>query len=181
MEKRDKGWLLEVGKVTLILAELAFVFASIGVVIGIIALLTFARGKIVADLAAAGAPAGTYLAFIAVLVLIWAIISLSMLFIRNLRAIVDSVDQGDPFHPDNGARLARMGWYALGVQALQFVVEGLGTGYSRYAEAVGGGTIRMAMDNDPSLTGLALAVTLFILAGVFRKGAEMREDLVGTV
>ena len=66
---RDKDWLLAVAKVILVFAEIMFVFASIGVVIGMIATLTFAHGKVVADLAAAGAPDGAYWALLAVLVL----------------------------------------------------------------------------------------------------------------
>ena len=91
---RDTNWLLAVAQVMLIVAEILFVISSIGVVIGIIATLTFARGKILADLAAAGAPDGTYLAVVVLLVLVWGMLSLSMLFIRQLRAIVGTVNDG---------------------------------------------------------------------------------------
>jgi hypothetical protein len=37
------------------------------------------------------------------------------------------------------------------------------------------------MNTPVSLTGLAVGLVLFILARVFRKGAEMRQDLEGTV
>jgi hypothetical protein len=176
---RQKDWLLEVAGVILILAELAFVFALIGVVIGIIAMFTFGRGKVVADLAAAGAPNGTFWAVLAVLVLVWLMLSLCMLFVRQLRAIVDTVDD-DPFLPDNATRLARMGWYALGTQMCEFVGQPLVATYGKYA---GGFTWGLSTSGGQhvSLAPLGLAVTLFILARVFRQGAAMRADLEGTV
>lgn len=175
----DKDWLLTVCKVILILAEIAFVFLLVALVIGIVGLLTFARGKVVANLAAAGAPDGTFVALVAMLGLAWLTLSLCMLFVRSLRGVVDSVDRGDPFEPANGIRLTRMAWYALGVQGCQFAIGPILTAYGRYASALGGDGY--APGSDASLTALALAVTLFILARVFRKGTEMREDLEGTV
>ena len=180
MDKPRKDWLLVVGEVMLILAEIVFVFASIGVVIGIIALLTFGRAKALADLAAAGAPSETYFVFIAALVLVWAMLSLNMLFIRQLRAIVGTVDKGDPFLPDNAARLARMGWYALGIQMCEFIGQPLTAAYGKYASGLTWG-ISASGGQHVSLAPLGFAVTLFILARVFRKGTEMREELEGTV
>jgi hypothetical protein len=180
MAKPEKDWLLKAANVILILAEITFVFALIAVVIGTIALLTFARGKVLADLAAAGAPNGTYLAVVVVLVLVWVMLSLSMLFVRQLRAIVGTVDEGDPFQPENAARLARMGWYALGTQLCEFVGQPLVSAYGKYATGFTHG-ISTSGGQHVSLAPLGLAVTLFILARVFRQGAAMREDLEGTV
>jgi hypothetical protein len=174
-----KDWLLEVAGVVLILAEIVFVFALVGVVIGAIAMLTFARHKVLADLAAAGAPSGTFWAIVAVLVLAWAMLSLSMLFVRQLRAIVETVDD-DPFMPDNAARLARMGWYALGTQMCEFAGQPLVAAYGKYASSFTWG-ISTSGGQHISLAPLGLAVTLFILARVFRQGAAMRADLEGTV
>ena len=176
---RQKDWLLEVAGVILILAEIGFVFALIGVVIGLIALFTFAHGKVVADLAAAGAPHGTYWAIIAILVLVWGMLSLSMLFIRQLRAIVETVES-DPFLPENAGRLARMGWYALGTQMCEFAGQPLVAAYGKYASGFTWG-LSTAGGQHVSLAPLGLAVTLFILARVFRRGAAMRADLEGTV
>jgi hypothetical protein len=180
MEKPDKDWLLTLAGVMLIFAELAFVLASVGVVIGVIAMFTFGKAKVLADLAAAGAPDDTYWAIVAVLVLAWAMLSLSMMFIRQLRAIVGTVNQGDPFVPDNAARLARMGWYALGTQLCEFAGQPLIAAYGTYADSFTWGASTSGGQHI-SLAPLGLAVTLFILARVFRKGAEMREDLEGTV
>jgi hypothetical protein len=177
---RDKDWLLTLANVILILAEIVFVFALIAVVIGTIAILTFARGKVFADLAAAGAPDGTYLAVIVVLLLVWSMLTLSMLFVRQLRAIVGTVNEGDPFLPVNARRLARMGWYALGTQLCEFAGQPLVAAYGKYAS----GFTRGISTNDGqhvSLAPLGLAMTLFILARVFRQGAAMRDELEGTV
>lgn len=177
---RDKDWLLTLANVMLILAELVFVFALIGVVIAAIAMLTFARGKVLADLGAAAAPEGTYLALAVLLGLVWGMLSLSMLFVRQLRAIVGTVNDGDPFLPVNAVRLARMGWYALGTQLCEFVGQPLVAHYGKYASGM---TWRMSTSGGQhvSLAPLGFAVTLFILARVFRQGAAMRADLEGTV
>ena len=176
---RQKDWLLEVANVILIFAEIAFVFALIGVVIGVIGMCTFAHGKVLADLAAAAAPNGTYWAVIAVLVLVWVMLSLSMLFVRQLRAIVGTVDD-DPFLPDNAVRLARLGWYALGTQLCEFVGQPLVAAYGKYAGSFTWG-LSTSGGQHVSLAPLGLAVTLFILARVFRQGAAMRDELEGTV
>ena len=182
LRNNDKDWLLTVANVVLILAEILFVFALIAVVFGIVAVLTFARGKVAADLATAGAPHGTYWAVVAVLALVWGMLSLSMLFVRQLRAIVLTVNEGDPFLPDNAVRLARLGWYALGEQVLEFVGQPLVAAYGKYAAGFGRGIgARLSSEPHVSLAPLALAVTLFILARVFRQGAAMRADLEGTV
>jgi hypothetical protein len=145
-----------------------------------LALLTFARTKALADLAAAGAPDGTYLAIIVVLVLVSGMLSLSMLFVRQLRAIVNTVDEGDPFLPDNAVRLQRLGWYALGTQVCEFFGQPLVATYGKYASGFTRG-ISTSGGQHVSLAPLALAMTLFILARVFRQGTAMREDLEGTV
>ena len=178
--EREKDWLLKVANVVLILAEIVFVFSLVAVVIGTIALLTFARARALADLAAADAPSGTYLAVVAVLVLVSAMLSLSMLFVRQLRAIVATVDNGDPFLPGNAVRLARMGWYALGTQLCEFAGQPLVAAYSKYASGLTRG-MSTSGGQHVSLAPLGFAVTLFILARVFRQGAAMRADLEGTV
>jgi hypothetical protein len=177
--ENDKDWLLTVCKVILIFAEIAFVFLLVALVVGLVGVLTFARGKVLANLAAAGAPDGSFIAIVAMLVLAWLTLSLCMLFVRQLRGVIDSVGRGDPFEPANGIRLTWMAWYALGVQACQFAIGPLLVTYGRYASSLGGDGFTAG--SDASLTALALAVTLFILARVFRKGTEMREDLEGTV
>jgi len=177
MEKTKKDPLLATAKVVLVIAEVLLVFSMVMVAIGLGAVLTVQRGEILADIAAAGAPMSTYFATIVVLLLVAALLFLSLCFVIQLKRIVESVGLGDPFEPANAARLTRMAWYALGAQACELVIAPIISAYAQYAEA-----FKAQVDaGDSSLTGLALAIVLFILARVFRHGAAMREDLEGTV
>lgn len=93
-------------------------------------------------------------------------------FLRLLWRIVDSVAAGTPFIDANADRLNRMAW-------LWLLVTGLGVASQRLlhwpmASGISG------LVRSPA-HGLLLAMTLFILARVFRQGAAMREDLEGTV
>lgn len=87
-------------------------------------------------------------------------------FLRTLWQIVGSVATGSPFDGASADRLTRMGWLALLLTGTSLVQK-------------------MALDTSETLFdppgSLLLALTLFILARVFRQGAAMREDLEGTV
>lgn len=87
-------------------------------------------------------------------------------FLRLLWQIVGTVAAGSPFAGVNAKRLTRMGWLALLLMAMSLVQK-------------------IALDTSETLSdpsgSLLLALTLFILARVFRQGAAMREDLEGTV
>jgi hypothetical protein len=109
-------------------------------------------------------------AALAILVLTIAAFALLYDFAARLAKIVATVGHGDPFTLANAARLTRMGWLALGVLGINIAQ----TLMSTYLPSNG-------MDTKMSLTGLAVGLLLFILARVFRRGAEMREDLEGTV
>jgi lysylphosphatidylglycerol synthetase-like protein (DUF2156 family) len=80
------------------------------------------------------------------------IFGLVWMILRKLIAIVDSVAEGDPFVRANALRLKAIGWLMLAVQII-----------------------------DISLTGILAVLLVFILAGIFERGAEMREELEGTV
>lgn len=99
---------------------------------------------------------------------------LSFLFLRLLRRIIDTVAEGDPFIPDNAVHLDRMGWIALVVQLLAIPAGAL-TGWIAHVSHAG------RMDVGFSIGGILLALILFVLARVFRRGAAMRDDLQGTV
>lgn len=87
-------------------------------------------------------------------------------FLRILWRIVGTAAAGSPFADANADRLTRMGWVTLlltGASTLRaFALDGSGTLFEPWGS-------------------LLLALTLFILARVFRQGAAMREDLEGTV
>lgn len=97
-------------------------------------------------------------------------------FALLLRRIVGSVAEGDPFIPANAVRLRNMGWLAV---AITFAVPAL-VAVANWVTIVLGQAIAND-DQDFSGNGLLLALVMFVLARVFRKGTEMREDLEGTV
>jgi hypothetical protein len=99
---------------------------------------------------------------------------LAFQFIRNLRRIIDTVADGDPFIPANALRLNEMAWLTV---AMQFVAVPAG--------ALAGWVSALARTRDfhigISLSGVLLALILLILARIFRTGAAMRDELEGTV
>ncbi|MFK4871749.1 DUF2975 domain-containing protein [Novosphingobium sp. ZW T3_23] len=94
-----------------------------------------------------------------------------------LKHIVGTVGDGDPFVPDNAVRLTQMAWLTLVVQLLGLPLSGLGAWINR----IGEGHTKLETMGGVSGNGLLLMLILFILARVFRKGAEMRAELEGTV
>jgi hypothetical protein len=86
----------------------------------------------------------------------------------RLLAMVATVRAGDPFVPENAARLMTIAWCALSIELLRLL-------FGLFAS-----TMNAAGSNIPydySLTGwLAVALT-FVLARVFEHGTRMRDDL----
>ncbi len=109
-----------------------------------------------------------------VMVLIVVTAVLGFLFLRLLRRIIDSVADGDPFIPENAARLRLMAWLAVTVQLLA-IPAGIQAGWISYVTHVNYVNVGF------SFGGAILALILFVLARVFSKGAEMRDELEGTV
>jgi len=109
-----------------------------------------------------------------IFVLIALAASLGFLFVRELRRIVDTVAEGDPFIPDNALRLRRMAWLAVAIQLIAIPAGALAGWASSIAHV-------RYLDIGFSLGGIFLALILFVLARIFRKGAEMRDELEGTV
>lgn len=139
--------------------------------------IIFARGRIMAELVTeAGHPIGNQAlaGIVAILLLVAAMAALAFLFLREMRRVIDSVSQGDPFAPVNAQRLARMGWLTVAIELVSIPVGGIGQWLAA--------TIKDATsDFGISVGGLLLAMVLFILARVFREGARMRAELEGTV
>lgn len=106
-----------------------------------------------------------------------AVVALGFFFLRYLRQIVDSVAHGDPFAPTNADRLRNMAWLALAIQAMAIVATPLVIWFDAapFKPNVHHGS------DGLSYGGLLLALILFVLARVFRVGAEMREEIEGTV
>ncbi len=94
--------------------------------------------------------------------------------LRKLLAIVSSVAEGDPFVRANALRLKAIGWLML---AAQIVGIPLALAARETANLFGENDV----DLDISLTGILTILLVFTLAGIFERGAEMREELEGTV
>jgi hypothetical protein len=90
--------------------------------------------------------------------------------LRRLLAIVDTVRVGDPFILENARRLDAIAWSVLALEGLRLAVAAI-------AAAVWEPGRIDAFSFAPWLAVLLL----FVLAGVFAHGAQMREDLDGTV
>lgn len=99
------------------------------------------------------------------------LVGLVHLILRRLLAIVDSVRDGDPFVVANARRLQTIAWSLLGIELLRLAVTGIGTAVS----------IKSLGSNGFSLGSWLAILLLFVLAGVFMRGARMRADLEGTV
>lgn len=170
--------LLAGAKILLSLLIALTIFLMAMMAIGVGALLTVGRGELLAKLAAVDAPPTAYWSILLVLVLLAAIFGLGFRFFRDLFTIIRSVEEGDPFRTENAALLQRMGWVTLSAQLIALVIGAIAAALAPYAEAAGE---NVHVDIDMGGGGILLILTLFILARVFRKGSEMREDLEGTV
>ncbi len=104
---------------------------------------------------------------IVVLALVWEIL-------RKLLAIVNSVADGDPFIRANAVRLKVVGWLMVAAQITGLL---LAVAAREGADLFGEHNV----DFDVSLSGILSIMLVFILAGIFERGAEMREELEGTV
>ncbi|MBS0477514.1 MAG: DUF2975 domain-containing protein, partial [Proteobacteria bacterium] len=94
--------------------------------------------------------------------------------VLRLMALIDTVETGEAFSPANAARLEWIGGGVIGLMALGFLARMIGV-------EVLGDVNGLPLDIDPAPGGVAIVLLLFILARVFRKGAEMQGDLEGTV
>jgi hypothetical protein len=101
-------------------------------------------------------------------------VPLAYVILSRLRAIVDTVRDGDPFVATNAARLQTIAWAYLGLELLHLAVG---------VVAVGAGSPAQPLDVNWhfSLTPWVAVLLLFVLARVFDRGARMRADLEGTV
>lgn len=125
-------------------------------------------------------PAGLPIwALLGVMLIGFAIVAALFVFFGQLRRIIRTVGEGDPFVPANADRLNRMAWLLLATQLLLFPAAAFGMVLVHWAEDFEGA--EASMDGGLDLSGILMVIVLFILARVFRQGAAMREDLEGTV
>jgi Protein of unknown function (DUF2975) len=102
------------------------------------------------------------------------VLGLIWTMMRKLLAIIDSVEDRNPFVAANAVRLRAIGWLMVG---LQIVAIPLAVAAGNVADIFGDNNV----DMDFSINGILAILLVFILAGIFERGAEMREELEGTV
>jgi hypothetical protein len=176
MTRARRDPLLATVRAVLSVAMIGAVLVS-SALLATIPLALLGRATVLAELsrrAGRALPADFIYPICGVMALIAVTAVLGLLFIRLLRRIIDSVADGDPFIPENAVRLSQMGWLSVAVQLIAIPAGALSgwiayTGHLRY------------IDVGFSIGGVVLALILFILARVFRQGAQMRADLEGTV
>jgi uncharacterized membrane protein len=142
-------------------------------IIALPAVLIF-RDRIVAELVPHHAPPEVVWAMVALIFLAFIAVVLGFYFFRHLRRIIGTVGDGDPFVPINAERLRAMGWITVAVHVIGIPMAAL----SGWIESV---TDNLKVVFEVPLSGLLLAVVLFVLARVFREGTRMRDELEGTV
>ncbi len=108
---------------------------------------------------------------------IWVVVGLPMfaaihVMISRLLAMVETVRSGEPFVPENAARMKTIAWCLLGIQLFDLAC-GIFAGILNEAGA--------RIDWSPSLSGWVAVALLFVLARVFEEGARIRADLEAMV
>ncbi len=92
---------------------------------------------------------------------------------KAIGQIIDTALSGEPFTANNAALLRIIGWALLAIQVLD-----LAAGYIviRFSDATG-----EYWGWSPAVTGWLAALLMFVLARIFEHGAQLRDDLEGTV
>ena len=178
MQLKTKDPLLATVQVLLVLVKIVFIFAIVMLGIGIGAMLSVGRAEVLSKIAEAGAPDGAYWLLLATIAMAMGIVMLGYRFIQELSGVVDSVGESEPFRADNATRLNRMGWISVAAHAAGLLIGAMAAWFAPYIQKAGGDAdLEFGVDGG----GLLLTLILFILARVFRRGADMREELEGTV
>jgi hypothetical protein len=102
-------------------------------------------------------------------------VPITAIALRHLSRIVLSVRQRDAFSAANAERVQTIAWVLLALQLLHVAVAAIAASVAtdKAPLKLGGG--------GSGISGWLAVVLLFVLAGVFREGAAMRDDLAGTV
>lgn len=175
----NKDALLRIGKIMTVLLQAIIAIVIAGLTIAVPYLL-FNTDEVANALAESGSSASLtsiLTMIVLLLVAVIAVIAAAFHFFQLLGRIIDTVSEGEPFVEVNADRLSRMGWIVLAFQLAAFPIGAL----AAYLAAQMPDHIDVSADIEFSLTGVLMAVVLFILARVFRHGTALRDDLEGTV
>jgi hypothetical protein len=104
---------------------------------------------------------------------LWMLLALPALagvhvMLSRLLQMVETVGVGDPFVPENGARLTTIAWCMLGLQLFHLACGALAATMNAAGSDI---------DWTFSPTGWIAVALLFVLARVFEVGAHLRNDL----
>jgi len=184
MIRSNKDPVLRIATVLIRVMQIITIIGIAMLAIGSVAVLIF-QDNLLAEFAPSYPDVSSSLpyllaAFLSVVILL---LGLFWLQLSRLRAIVGTVDAGDPFARINGERLR---FIAILMLLQQFavlmtvpVIAGLQSAAGRYA---GSGLDEFSTINfEISLTALLVALLLIILGRVFEQGADMQDELEGTV
>ncbi len=182
--KGEEDLVLKSARLLLGFFRFAVIFASVILVLSLPAMAIFGQ-HILADVGEqfVNPPSASVLWVSAGFVMVLLLIMLLCYFtIDRLRKVLASVREGDPFNRTNGLRLRGMGIAIFVIQILSGVLGALiGVIISLLGEAKDGEPIIVAGEFGLSLSGILLVLLLIILARVFDRGADMRDELDGTI
>lgn len=144
----------------------------IGAVVAVVLLvMLFDADRIRDILAEDGFDPANYSLMVGALALVLPVVLLVHAIFVRLLALIDTADTDHCFTEANAGRLIVIAWCLVGINVIDLAFGGLDlmSGNDR------------VFDWFPTLTGWFAALMLFVLAGIFRRGAAMRDDLEGTV
>ena len=178
MQTKPKDPLLGTATVLVVLLRIIIIFAMVMIGIGIGAMFSVSYDEVMKQIAAAGAPRQAFGFLVVAMALIMVLLALAHEFFSQLAGIIGSVGEGEPFRAENADRLSKMGWISVTVHGLALILAAFSKWFKPFLEKAGHDA---EIGFNVELTGILLTLILFILARVFRRGAEMREELEGTV
>jgi hypothetical protein len=100
--------------------------------------------------------------------IIAAYIGVLIVVLNRLRRVFETLIVGDPFRPQNVARLRVVGFALIGLEVLGYIVH-------RVTDMFVPGRPH-AFSLSVNLTGWFAILVVFVLAEVFREGARLRQD-----
>ena len=117
--------------------------------------------------------------FVALGLLLIAMLALAMWVIGELRALLRTVRAGQPFAPANAARLRRVAWIVLLGEPLRAFVVWSNHAFVRDNFSSPG--LRFEASVDFSFSAIFSGLVILVLAEIFRAGTKLDEDQSLTV
>jgi hypothetical protein len=100
---------------------------------------------------------------------------------RATSAIIASAMSDDPFVDENANRLSRIGWLLVGLAGLQAATVMIARPLIEKIEASSADINIEGVGLDTSPISILTILLVFVLAQIFRQGAQMRSELEGTI